>query len=109
MLDPIGRATPIPKGQGLAGRASLLRQPVHIPDIAAEGAYDSPIREPLLQAGYRALLGVPLLREEQVVGVLGVIRKTPGETATVFDRQNFQAVSISEVTGKVRMRFPVAA
>jgi GAF domain-containing protein len=79
VLDPIARATPIPKGQGLSGRAALLREPVHIPDIAVEGAYESPVRAPLLQAGYRALLGVPLLREEQVVGVLAVIRKTPGD------------------------------
>jgi GAF domain-containing protein len=81
VLDPIGRATPIPKGHGLAGRAALLRTPVHIPDIAGEGAYESPMREPLLQAGFRALLGVPLLRDEQVIGVLGVSRKTPGDFA----------------------------
>ena len=80
-LDPIGRATPIPKGQGLAGRAALRREPVHIPDIAVEGAYESPVRGPLLRAGYRALLGVPLLREEQVIGVLSVSRKTPGDFA----------------------------
>ncbi len=43
--------------------------------------YESPEREPLLQAGYRALLGVPLLREEQVIGALSVIRKTPGDFA----------------------------
>ena len=44
ILDPIARATPIPKGQGLAGRAALRREPVHIPDIAVAGAYDSPLR-----------------------------------------------------------------
>jgi GAF domain-containing protein len=81
VLDSITRATPIPKGQGLAGRAALRREPVHIPDIAVAGAYDSPVRAPLLQAGYRALLGVPLLREEQVIGVLTVSRKTPGDFA----------------------------
>jgi two-component system, NtrC family, sensor kinase len=81
LLDPIARATPIPKGQGLAGRAALRREPVHIPDIAVAGAYESPVREPLLQAGYRALLGVPLLREEQVIGALSVIRKAPGDFA----------------------------
>ena len=81
ILDPIARATPIPKGQGLAGRAALRREPVHIPDIAVAGAYESPVRAPLLQAGYRALLGVPLLHEEQVIGVLAVIRKTPGDFA----------------------------
>jgi GAF domain-containing protein/anti-sigma regulatory factor (Ser/Thr protein kinase) len=77
-LDPISRATPIPKGQGLAGQAALLREPVQIPDIAAAGAYESPVREPLLQQGYRALLGVPLLREERIIGVLGVISKKAG-------------------------------
>ena len=81
ILDPIARATPIPKGQGLAGRAALRREPVHIPDIAVAGAYDSPMRAPLLQAGYRALLGVPLLHEERVIGVLAVSRKTPGDFA----------------------------
>ena len=81
VLDPIARATPIPKGQGLAGRAALLREPVHIPDIAVAGVYESPVRAPLLQAGYRALLGVPLLREEQVIGILAVLRKTPGDFA----------------------------
>ena len=80
-LDPIARATAIPKGQGLAGRAALHREAVHIPDIAVEGAYESPMRAPLLQAGYRALLGVPLLREEQVIGILAVLRKTPGDFA----------------------------
>ena len=81
VLDPIARATPIPRGQGLAGRAALLREPVHIPDIAVAGVYESPVRAPLLQAGYRALLGVPLLREEQVIGILAVLRKTPGDFA----------------------------
>jgi len=78
-LDPIGRATPIPKGQGMASRAAALRQPVQVPDITVEGAYESPIRGPLLHAGYRALLTVPLLLEEHVIGALSISRKTPGE------------------------------
>ena len=95
-LDPIARATPIPKGQGLAGRAALRREPVHIPDIAVEGAYESPVREPLLQAGYRALLGVPLLHEERVIGVLAVSRKTPGDFAPEVVRvlQTFATQSV---------------
>jgi len=54
------------------------RQPVQIHDITAEGAYESPIRRPLIEAGHRALLGVPLLSEDQVIGVLAVTRKSPG-------------------------------
>jgi two-component system, NtrC family, sensor kinase len=98
-LDKIGRATPIPKGQGVISRAAALRQPVQIPDIAVEGAYASPLRGPLLQAGYRALLTVPLLLEEHVIGALGVSRKTPGEFApdivrllTTFATQSVLAI-----------------
>jgi len=64
---------------GVISRAATLRQPVQIPDIAVEGAYESPIRGPLLEAGYRAILTLPLLLEEHVIGALGVTRKTPGE------------------------------
>jgi signal transduction histidine kinase len=42
-------------------------------------AYERPVRKPLIDAGHRALLGVPLLSEDEVVGVLAVTRKTPGE------------------------------
>src|SRR5215468_2286232 len=78
-LDPVARAMPIPKGQGMASQAAALRQPVQVPDIAVEGAYDSPIRGALLEVGYRALLTVPLLLEEHVIGALSISRKTPGE------------------------------
>ena len=81
ILDAIGRATPIPKGQGVASRAAALRQPVQVPDLAGDATYESPIRGPLVQAGYRAVLTVPLLLEEHVIGALGVLRKTPGEFA----------------------------
>jgi signal transduction histidine kinase len=81
-LDPIGRSTPIPRGQGVVSRAAVLREPVQVPDIAVEGTYESPIRRPLLQAGYRAVLTVPLILEDQVIGALGVSRKTPGEFAS---------------------------
>ena len=56
-----------------------LRQPVQIHDLTVEGVYESPIRRPLVEAGHRALLGVPLLSEDEVIGVLAVTRKTPGE------------------------------
>jgi GAF domain-containing protein len=78
LLQAPGRATTIPKGQGVTTRVMERRQPVQIHDIAAEGAYESPIRRPLVEAGHRALLGVPLLREDQVIGVLAVTRKSPG-------------------------------
>jgi GAF domain-containing protein len=79
--NPSGSPPPIPKGQGVASRAAASRQPVQVSDIAVEGSYESPIRGPLMRAGYRAILTVPLFLEERVIGALGVSRKTPGEFA----------------------------
>src|SRR5882724_4693248 len=95
VLDSLGRDRAVPKGQGLGSRAVLLREPVQIPDIMIDGVYESPARTPLLQAGHRALLAVPLLREEQIIGVLGVSRKTPGafDPETVSLLQAFAAHS----------------
>jgi signal transduction histidine kinase len=79
VLQAPGRVTAMRRGQGVPTQVVERREPVQIPDIAAEGAYDSPIRRPLIEAGHRALLGVPLLSEDEVIGVLAVTRKTPGE------------------------------
>src|SRR5262245_42429514 len=76
-----GGVTTIPKGQGLTTRVMELRQPVQIPDIAVDDTYESPVRHALIDAGHRALLGVPLMSEDEVIGVLGVTSKTPGEFA----------------------------
>jgi GAF domain-containing protein len=79
VLQAPGRITTIRKGQGVTTQVVERRQPVQIRDIAAEGVYESPIRRPLIEAGHRALLGVPLVIEDEVIGVLAVTRKTPGE------------------------------
>jgi two-component system, NtrC family, sensor kinase len=79
ILPSQGGVTTIPKGQGLTTHVMEQRQPVQIPDIAVEGAYESPVRKPLIDVGHRALLGVPLLSEDEVIGVLAVTRKRPGE------------------------------
>jgi two-component system, NtrC family, sensor kinase len=75
----LGGVTVIPRGHGVTTQVAELRQPVQIHDISVEGAYDSPVRKPLIEAGHRALLGVPLLHEGEIIGVLAVTRKTPGE------------------------------
>jgi GAF domain-containing protein len=73
------RAAPLRKGEGLMGRAAETREPVQIPDITQPGAYQSSVRDTLIRFGYRALLSVPLLREEQIIGSLSFNRKAPGE------------------------------
>jgi signal transduction histidine kinase len=58
---------------------AATREPAQITDIAQEGAYRGPLRDVLLRTGTRALLAVPLLREDHLVGGLTVNKKTPGE------------------------------
>jgi signal transduction histidine kinase len=72
------RAQPIPKAEGILGRAAMCGEPVQIADITV-GAYASPVRDLIAAAGYRALLAIPLLREEDILGGLVVNRKAPGE------------------------------
>jgi GAF domain-containing protein len=73
------RAMPLRKGEGAMGRAAETREPTQIADIAVPGAYQSHVRDMLIDAGYRALLSVPLLREEQIIGSLSLLRKALGE------------------------------
>ncbi|MBI3456912.1 MAG: GAF domain-containing protein [Candidatus Rokubacteria bacterium] len=60
----------------VVGRAAVTRQAVQIPDLLEEPAY--PILEILKEAGFRAVLAVPLLREERIIGALIVRRRVPG-------------------------------
>ena len=73
------RAARLRKGEGLMGRAAEMREPIQIPDITQPGAYQSGVRDTLVRFGYRALLSVPLLLEDQIIGSLSFNRKTPGE------------------------------
>ncbi|MBI2525421.1 MAG: GAF domain-containing protein [Candidatus Rokubacteria bacterium] len=75
----VARPIGLRKGEGATGRLAETRAPVQIPDIAREDAYQSRLRDVLLGQGYRALLAVPLLREDHLIGGLVVTRKSPGE------------------------------
>jgi GAF domain-containing protein/CheY-like chemotaxis protein/anti-sigma regulatory factor (Ser/Thr protein kinase) len=77
------RQAPLHKGEGAVGRLAVTHEPVQIPDILAEGAYEGRLRDGLVRAGTRALLAVPMLREGKLVGGLTVTRNQPGE----FSRQ----------------------
>jgi len=63
-LVEAARAMPIRMGEGLSGLAAERREPMQVPDIVQEGAYRSHLRDLLLRMGFRALLAVPLVREE---------------------------------------------
>jgi signal transduction histidine kinase len=73
-------ATPIRKGEGATGRLAETQEPIQVPDILAAPA-ESRVRGALVRAGYRALLAVPLVREDHLLGGLTVIRKATGAFA----------------------------
>jgi len=73
-------ATPVRKGEGATGRLAEIQEPIQVPDILAAPA-ESRVRGALVRAGYRALLAVPLVREDHLIGGLTVIRKATGEFA----------------------------
>src|SRR5262245_14696929 len=84
-LDPelveLLRSTMIRKGEGAMGRMAETREPTQIPDILQDSMYRARIRETVVRTGYRALLAVPLLREDHIIGGLIVNRRAPGEFA----------------------------
>ena len=59
--------------------AFAQNEPVHVADLREEAASD--LNEIILRAGYRARMVAPLLRGEDIVGMLVVRRRTPGEFA----------------------------
>jgi GAF domain-containing protein len=73
-------AAPVRKGEGATGRLAEVQAPIQMSDIL-EAPTESRVRDVLVRAGYRALLAVPLVREDHLLGGLTVFRKTPGEFA----------------------------
>jgi signal transduction histidine kinase len=94
-------ASPFPAGPGSAlGMVALTRAPVQgdllPPDDPSAPEWQSNVfRRVGFEVGVRALLGVPLLREDRLLGVLNLYRSTPGEFApeTVALVERFAAQS----------------
>ena len=70
------RAHPIKAGrETFTGRVMLSGEAVHLPDVLADPEYD--FGDAPRIGDYRALLGVPLLRDGQVEGVFALARPEP--------------------------------
>jgi GAF domain-containing protein/CheY-like chemotaxis protein len=87
------RQAPVRLGDGAAGQAALRREAVQFSDVAA--APDYPMREAVTRAGYRAVLAVPLAREDRIIGAIVLMRRSTGEflPATVALLQTFASQS----------------
>ena len=80
-------------GQTAMSEAAARRVPIQVPDIQND---PSATIDVIIRAGFRALLFVPLLGAERIVGALVVRRKQPGEfpKTTVELLQTFAAQSV---------------
>src|ERR1700731_188939 len=70
-------------GETHLGRAAVERAPVHVDDVQQDPTLSGPDRGGLLQ-GIHAVLAVPLLRQDKVVGGLVIRRRTVGGFASTI-------------------------
>jgi class 3 adenylate cyclase len=61
----------VPDRRTCVGRVALTRSTVHIPDVLADPEYSWQGSE---LSGLRTLLGVPVLLDEELIGVIGIAR-----------------------------------
>ena len=92
-----------------SGRVALERRPIHIPDVLADPDYTYMGGQ--LVAGFRTLLGLPLLREDTLIGVfvIGRTRVDPFtnkeiELATSFADQAVIAIENARLFEELRER-----
>ena len=97
-------------GRGSAsGRVLLERRTVHIPDFEADAEFT--FVDVARKRGIRAILGVPLMRGDALVGLLLVMRKAPGafaakqiELAETFADQAVIAIENARLFDEVQAR-----
>ena len=93
----------------VAGRTALEGKLVHLPDVLADREYTWGEAQKI--GGYRAALGVPLLREGNVAGVLFIAKTVPQpftgkqiELATTFADQAVIAIENTRLFGELQNR-----
>jgi class 3 adenylate cyclase len=72
VMDYERRYPMTPSVKTLTGRVALTKRPVHIPDVTADTDYDFP---PIKMVEVRTMLGLPVLIDDDLVGVIQVGRR----------------------------------
>ena len=106
----ISKPSPLAPGrEGVAGRVLLERKPVQIVDVLADPEYGLPEVQRL--GGFRTHLGLPLLREDSVIGVLLVSRTVVEpfddkhiELLSTFAAQAVIAIENARLLNELRQR-----
>jgi signal transduction histidine kinase len=81
-LGEVMRSAPLGLGEGVVGKAAATHGPVQVADVLDGQTYDvARIRVVFERQGLRAVLAVPLLFEQRIIGALVVWRHEPGEFA----------------------------
>ena len=93
-LGAVRRVFPIPPGRGTSvARAILTRAVTHIADVTQDPEYSA---APIVEAGFRTSLAVPMLRDGQPIGAISVSRMEPrsftGKQVTLLETFAAQAV-----------------
>src|SRR6266545_4292108 len=69
------QAHPSPRDRTtVVGRVGVTGDVVHIPDVLADSEYSWEAQK---LAGFRAMLGVPIVVEDELIGVINVVRNEP--------------------------------
>jgi GAF domain-containing protein len=91
------------------GQAAAERRVLQIPDLLNESS--SRVLDIIVRAGYRAVLFVPLLRSDQIIGALVVRRKKPGEfprgtieLLRTFADQSVLAIQNARLFGEIEQK-----
>ena len=112
--------TPVQVNRGsITGRVALEGRAIYIPDVLADPEYTYSVAQNTQKIGrYRAALGVPLLRQGEVVGVLCIMKTVPQpftakqiELATTFADQAVIAIEntrlLNELRESLRQQLPL--
>jgi GAF domain-containing protein len=85
--EVVHQVFPIPADSGsVTGRAILMRSVIHVPDVVRDPEHT---RTTLLNAGFRAILSVPMLHDGEPIGAITVTRRQP-EPFSVGEIKLFQ-------------------